>query len=63
MPRDKSHMEQVERWAGFTKKNPAIARKEVNKLVDAQIMKSKEFYERLEKVKGKEFVKKLRLKS
>ena len=45
--RDKSHLEQVERWARFFKKNPEIARKQLNNFIDAQITKSKEFYIRL----------------
>ena len=45
--RDKSHSEQIERWARFFKENPRVARKELNKFIDAQILKSREFYQRL----------------
>ena len=45
--RDKTHLEQVERWARFFKENPLVARKELNRFIDAQIMKSREFYDRL----------------
>ena len=45
--RDKTHNEQIERWARFFKENPKIARKQLNLFIDAQIIKSREFYQRL----------------
>ena len=54
--RDKSHAEQIERWARYFKENPMNARRKLNFFIDAQIKKAREFYIRLEKVKGKEFV-------
>jgi hypothetical protein len=58
--RDKTHLEQVERWAKFFKENPVVARKELNKFIDAQIFKSREFYKRLSKSGMDDKVKKLR---
>ena len=60
--RDKSHMEQVEKWAEFVKRNPREKwKKAVNILVDSVYSKSQEFYIRLEKTaKGREILKRLR---
>ena len=41
--RDKSHMEQVERWAVFCRDNPHEFRKHLNVFLDAQINKAREF--------------------
>ena len=45
--RDKSHIQQVERWAEFCKNNPAEFRKYLNAFLNAQIIKAREFYTRL----------------
>lgn len=58
--RDKSHVEQIQRWAEYFKKSPVKARRELNSFIDAQIEKARRFYLRLEKIKGREFVLNLR---
>lgn len=55
--RDKSHVEQIERWANFVKNNPGKWKKEHTAFINAQINKANEFYNNLN---DKEFVKKLR---
>ncbi len=51
--RDKTHSEQVIRWAEFVKMHPrSIWIREVGPLIDAQIIMANTFYERLAKVKG-----------
>jgi len=60
--RDKTHMEQVERWARFVRDHPrSVWIKEVGPLIDSQITIANRFYERLAKTKGGiEKIKKLR---
>ena len=60
--RDKTHMEQVERWARFVRDHPrSVWIKEVGPLIDSQIIMANRFYERLAKTKGGiEKIKKLR---
>lgn len=59
--RDKTHLEQIERWAKFVKENPDSWKKEHAQFIDAQIKKSWDFYERLRKTPGgAEKIKKLR---
>ena len=60
--RDRTHMEQVERWAKFVRDNPrSVWKKEVGPFVDAQIIMANRFYERLAKTKGgMEKIRKLR---
>jgi len=59
--RDKTHLEQIERWGKFVKENPNNWKKEHSEFIDAQIKKSWEFYDKLEKTKnGKEKIKQLR---
>ena len=62
MTRDKTHMEQVKRWAEFVRDNPrSVWIKHTGPLVDAQIIMANRFYERLAKTKGgKEKIEKLR---
>ena len=61
--RDKTHLEQVERWAKFVKENPDSWKKEHTQFINAQIEKSWKFYERLEKMLGgREKIRKLRAK-
>lgn len=51
--RDKTHMEQVERWAKFVKTHPrAVWKKQVAPLIDAQIIIAERFYARLAKTPG-----------
>jgi len=51
MVRDKSHMEQVERWANFIRANPEKWKKQHKEFIDAQIIMSRRFYDRLSKTK------------
>lgn len=51
--RDKSHMEQVERWTRFVRDNPReVWKAEQGKFIDAQIIMANRFYSRLEKMPG-----------
>ncbi len=48
--RDKTHTDFIEEWAKHVKNNPTkVWKKEINKFIDAQYSKSKEFYKRLNK--------------
>lgn len=60
--RDKSHDEQIVRWAEFVRDNPiSVWKPEVKKVVDSQIIMANRFYKRLAKTKGgKEKIKELR---
>lgn len=60
--RDKSHEEQVERWARFVKENPDKWKIKLKEFLDAQIIMARKFYKNLEEKKGKEFVENLRNK-
>lgn len=63
--RDKTHMEQVKRWARFVKNHPrAVWKKQVGPLIDAQIIMAERFYARLAKTPGgAEKIRKLREKA
>ncbi len=52
MVRDKSHLEQVERWANFVRDNPSKWKKSHCKFIDSQIIMSRRFYDRLSKTEG-----------
>lgn len=59
--RDRTHMEQVERWARYVKDNPDKWKSKVKPIIDSQIIKSRSFYRKLIKTDGgKEKMKKLR---
>jgi hypothetical protein len=60
--RDKTHMEQVERWARFVRDNPRrVWKKEQAALVNSQIAIANRFYRRLEKTAGgREKIRRLR---
>jgi len=58
--RDKSHLEQIERWAHFFKKDSHRARGELNSFLDEQIIKANNFLKKLEEERGRDFVLKLR---
>jgi len=60
--RDKTHTQQIERWARFVRDNPRKAWKgEQGPLIDSQISMANRFYSRLEKVLGgKEKIRRLR---
>jgi len=47
MLRDKSHLEQVERWAKFIRDNPGKWKKQHQEFIDAQIIVSRRFYSKL----------------
>jgi len=51
--RDRTHMEQVEKWAEFCRDNPrSVWIKQVKPLVDSQIIMANRFYKRLARTKG-----------
>ena len=51
--RDRTHVEQVERWANFVKTHPrSVWIKQVGPLVDSQIIMANRFYDRLSKTEG-----------
>ncbi|MFH1127755.1 MAG: hypothetical protein ABIG84_00585 [archaeon] len=60
--RDRTHTEQVKRWATFVKNHPrSVWIKEVGPLIDGEITLANNFYARLAKTKGgMEKIKKLR---
>ena len=62
MARDKSHMEQVERWAEFVRDNPISKWKPaINDLIDSQYEIAQRFYKNLEKTeKGREIFERLK---
>ena len=45
--RDKTHAEQIERWADYILKNPDKWREFHNKFIDSQILMARAFYKRL----------------
>lgn len=58
--RDKTHNEQIERWAKFVRDNPDKWKAKVKPLIDAQIIMSRRFYKRLmETEEGREKVRAL----
>ena len=59
--RDKTHLEQIERWGKFVKENPNSWKKQHTQFIDAQILMAWRFYEGLEKtVEGREKIRNLR---
>ena len=60
--RDRTHTEQVERWARFVRDNPRqIWKSEQAKLIDSQIIMANRFYSKLEKTSnGEEKISRLR---
>jgi len=48
---DESQEEQIERWVKFIIENPNKWKAEHTKFIDAQFLKSKEFFERLSRTK------------
>ncbi len=58
--RDKTHIDQVERWAKYVRTNPNW-KKELKKFLDAQLIMSRRFYSKLEQTpEGREKIKKLK---
>lgn len=61
MERDKTHNEQIERWARFVKDNPLEWKKKLKPFLDAQIIMSRRFYKKLaETPEGREKINRLR---
>ncbi|MFW5846985.1 MAG: hypothetical protein ACOCUU_02375 [Nanoarchaeota archaeon] len=58
--RNKTHAEQIERWARFVKNNPSKWKSKVKPLIDSQIIMSRRFFENLSKSpEGKKKAKRL----
>ena len=58
---NRTHLEQIERWGEFVRDNPGKWKKEHGEFIDAQIIKSWNFHERLRSApNGLEKIKKLR---
>lgn len=58
---DKSQEEQVVRWAKFVRENPKTWKLEHTQFIDAQFIKSREFFERLSQVEnGAEIINRLK---
>jgi len=45
--RDKTHLDQVERWAKYVKENPDKWKSKVKPFLDSQIITSRRFYKNL----------------
>ena len=61
MKRDKSHSEQIERWAEFVRDNPDKWKPKFKDFIDAQIIMSRRFYKKLaETEEGREKIRLLR---
>ncbi|MEK6914297.1 MAG: hypothetical protein AABW83_01475 [Nanoarchaeota archaeon] len=61
MERDKTHTEQIERWAEYIKKNPNKWKRKFKDFLDSQIIMSRRFYKKLaETENGKDKIKLLR---
>ncbi len=59
--RDKTHNEQVERWARYVKDNPDNWKSRLKPFIDAQIIMARRFYSKLaETPEGLEKIKRLR---
>lgn len=59
-PRDKTHAEQIERWAKFVRENPDKWKSKFNEFIDAQFAIARRFYEHLLRTKeGREKLKEL----
>lgn len=65
MARDKSHKEQIERWADFVKTHPREEWiKHIKPFIDSQIIKANEFFKQLSKTEeGKNKIKMLKQKT
>lgn len=58
--RDKTHDEQIERWAGYVRNNPDKWKSKLKPFIDAQIVMSRRFYKNLAKTEeGKLRIKEL----
>ena len=50
--RDKTHIEQIERWANYVRDNPDKWKLKFKEFIDAQIIMSRRFYKRLGEMEG-----------
>ena len=58
--RDKTHDEQIERWADYVRENPDKWKSKFKPFLDAQIIMARRFYKKLaETPEGREKIKKL----
>jgi hypothetical protein len=61
MTRDKTHEEQIERWAEFVRDNPTEWKAKLVPFIDGQILLSRRFYEKLTQTpEGMQTIKELR---
>ena len=59
--RDKTHEEQIERWAKFVRDNPDKWKEKLKPFLDSQILIARRFYSKLaESEEGREKIKLLR---
>jgi len=59
--RDKTHDEQIERWAKYVRENPDKWKSKIKPFLDSQILMSRRFYKKLSETKeGREKIKLLR---
>ena len=49
--RDKTHEEQIKRWAKFVKDNPLKWKKELKPFLDSQIIMARRFYAKMAETK------------
>jgi len=58
--RDKTHNEQIERWAKYVRENPDKWKSKLKPFLDAQIIMARRFYKNLAKTEeGREKIKEL----
>jgi len=50
--RDKTHKEQIERWANFVREHPDKWKSEVKPFIDGQIIMARRFYKKLSESEG-----------
>ena len=61
MERDKTHLEQIKRWAMYIRENPNKWKLKFKDFIDSQIIISRRFYKKLSETKeGREKIKLLR---
>ena len=59
--RDKTHIEQIERWAEYVRDNPGKWKMKIKDFLDSQIIMSRRFYSKLaETEEGREKIRLLR---
>lgn len=61
MKRDKSHLEQIERWAEYVRENPNKWKPKFKEFIDSQLIMARRFYKKLGETKeGREKIRLLR---